>query len=218
MPSTCDQCRAPLTLDMNLPIIGWLICRGKCRHCQQPIHFSMLLSEILMAFLAAFIITGFAWPSSALIISAMTFLWIAMISDADALVIDLRIIAIIAISGGVMLIGTTHPHAIFIGLAGLFVPAGCIYGLSLCYMIIRGERGFGNADPWLMAAIGIWTGAIGGIFVFVGAAWIGVIYWVLIRLLRQKSIKLLPFGVLLGISFITYIIAGWFWMLMKHTV
>ena len=84
-------------------------------------------------------------------------------------------------------------------------------------MMIRGKHGFGSADPWLLAAIGIWTGAIGGIMVFMFAAWIGVIYGFLVRVFTQRTIIILPFGVLLGISFITYIIAGWLWMLMSHT-
>ncbi|HCP18313.1 MAG TPA: hypothetical protein DIT62_03490 [Alphaproteobacteria bacterium] len=135
--------------------IGWLICGGKCRYCRQPIPFGVLLSEILLASIAAFVFISFARPLSGLLMLALTVLWIAMISDADALVIDLRVIALIAISGGAMLIGTADQQAIFIGIAGLIVPAGCLYGLSFCYMIIRGERGFSNADQWLMAAIGI---------------------------------------------------------------
>lgn len=92
----------------------------------------MLLSEILLASIAAFVFISFARPLSGLLMLALTVLWIAMISDADALVIDLRVIALIAISGGAMLIGTADQQAIFIGIAGLIVPAGCLYGLSFC--------------------------------------------------------------------------------------
>ena len=216
-PSCCDHCQTPLAAISNIPVIGWIYSRGKCRYCQSSIPVMILWSELIMGLLVSFLMISFDWPLSALLIMAITWLWIIMISDADAMIIDLRHIGLLGLTGMIMLGLTADQLAVFIGLSGMIVPAGCIYGLSLSYMMIRGKHGFGSADPWLLAAIGIWTGAIGGIMVFIFAAWIGVIYGFLVRVFTRRTIIILPFGVLLGISFITYIIAGWLWMLMSHT-
>lgn len=215
--SRCDHCLTPLTWAMNIPLFGWIYHRGRCRYCHIPIPKMTLYSEIIMAILTAFIFSSFAWQVSGLLIMAITLLWIIMISDADAMLIDLRVIGLMGITGIIMLGLTADDLAIYIGLSGMVIPAVTIYGLSYCYLMMRGQKGFGHADPWLMAAIGLWTGAIGGFMIFVFAAWIGVIYGVLMRFFFRQTIIILPFGVLLGISFITYIIAGWFWMLMSHT-
>jgi hypothetical protein len=75
----------------------------------------------------------------------------------------------------------------------MIVPAGCIYGLNLSYMIILGKHGFGSAPPGLLAAISIRTGAIGDIMVFIFAAWIGVIYGFLMCFFTRRTIIILPF-------------------------
>jgi hypothetical protein len=83
--------------------------------------------------------------------------------------------------------------ALFIAFFGMIVPACCIYGLNLSYMIILGKHGFGSAPPGLLAAISIRTGAIGDIMVFIFAAWIGVIYGFLMCFFTRRTIIILPF-------------------------
>jgi hypothetical protein len=75
----------------------------------------------------------------------------------------------------------------------MIVPAGCIYGLNLSYMIILGKHGFGSTPPGLLAAISIRTGAIGDIMVFIFAAWIGVIYGFLMCFFTRRTIIILPY-------------------------
>jgi leader peptidase (prepilin peptidase)/N-methyltransferase len=50
-PSTCPQCGSKLKLYDNVPILGWLWLRGRCRNCGNPISFRYPLVEIVTAFL-----------------------------------------------------------------------------------------------------------------------------------------------------------------------
>ena len=49
----------------------------------------------------------------------------------------------------------------------MIVPAGCIYGLNLNYLIILVKHGLASAHPWLLGAISIRTDAVGDIMVFI---------------------------------------------------
>lgn len=55
--SHCPQCLTPLLSSDNLPIVGWLRLRGKCRHCQMPIPFRYLWVEIICALMGMLLIT-----------------------------------------------------------------------------------------------------------------------------------------------------------------
>jgi hypothetical protein len=88
---------------------------------------------------------------------------------------------------------TADQLALFIAFSGMIVPAGCIYGLNLSYMIILGKHGFGSAES--MAICGYqhldkcyWR--YHGIYF---AAWIGVIYRFLMRIFTRRTIIILPF-------------------------
>ncbi|NOR14917.1 MAG: prepilin peptidase, partial [Candidatus Aminicenantes bacterium] len=46
-PSRCSQCETPIKVYHNIPVISFLLLRGKCRYCQAKIPFSYVLVEIL---------------------------------------------------------------------------------------------------------------------------------------------------------------------------
>lgn len=48
-PSHCPHCGTRLRWHDNLPVLGWLLLRGRCRHCHRPIHPRYLLVELLTA-------------------------------------------------------------------------------------------------------------------------------------------------------------------------
>lgn len=48
-PSHCPHCGTRLRWHDNLPVLGWLLLRGRCRHCHRPIHGRYLLVELLTA-------------------------------------------------------------------------------------------------------------------------------------------------------------------------
>jgi prepilin signal peptidase PulO-like enzyme (type II secretory pathway) len=73
-------------------------------------------------------------------------------------------------------------------------------------------------DIWLLAALGLWTGPWGDAIVFILAAWLGVGFAAYEYIFQARQVAVLPIGVLLGISFITYIIAGLLDTLLRHNI
>src|SRR5512146_1743482 len=66
-PSRCPKCHTPLRPYDNVPVLGWLWLRGKCRYCRAPIAARYPLIEAFTAtlFLAAFMQWGFTWVTLA---------------------------------------------------------------------------------------------------------------------------------------------------------
>ncbi|MGP1310111.1 MAG: prepilin peptidase [Phycisphaerales bacterium] len=72
-PSRCPHCETRLRWRENLPILGWVLLRGRCRYCKSPISAQYPLIELLTALLFAFLyaawfgeVGGHAWFGGAL--------------------------------------------------------------------------------------------------------------------------------------------------------
>ena len=55
-PSRCGACGTRLTAHDNIPILGWLLLRGRCRHCGTPIPLSCLLMELAVALISTVVV------------------------------------------------------------------------------------------------------------------------------------------------------------------
>ena len=62
--SRCPHCLTPIRWYDNVPLVSWLVLRGKCRSCKAPISFRYPAVELLMAllFVAAYVELGPGWP------------------------------------------------------------------------------------------------------------------------------------------------------------
>lgn len=60
--SHCPQCLKPLTVRDLIPIISWVLARGRCRQCGQPIgwHYPVIEAAVLAATLVAAAMLGFS--------------------------------------------------------------------------------------------------------------------------------------------------------------
>ena len=93
----------------------------------------------------------------------------------------------------IMLGLTADQLALFIGFSGMIVPAGCIYGLNLSYMIIHGKHGFGSAESMVIGGYQHPDKCCWRYHSIYFAAWIGVIYGFMMRIFTQRTIIILPF-------------------------
>jgi len=195
-PSRCPKCQHRLRPHDNVPVLGWLWLKGKCRYCRAPISPRYPAIEALTGalFLAAFWQFGLTWMT----VSAWLLLsWLLALSFIDldtltlpngltqsGLVLGLICHTVTAIEGP----GTTA--AIAQGLMGAII--GAVLGLWIFDMIgligslIMGQTAMGGGDGKLAALLGAWLGWQGmllssflacalGAFVGGGAIALGVI-------------------------------------------
>jgi leader peptidase (prepilin peptidase)/N-methyltransferase len=181
--SRCPHCEHPIASYDNIPVVSFLLLRGKCRHCKTPLSLRYLVVELLGGLLsfALFmqqvyvpLLEGHA-PNVAgwllLLLFGLTLLSVTFI-DLDVFIIPNMLVWVV---GGVGLLSTiVYPDALQIpwqhGVAAA-VAGFSLFGLiHLYYIKVRGLDGLGLGDAHLLLMVGVWLGPLGLAFtIFAGA-------------------------------------------------
>jgi len=202
-PSSCPSCGNRIMAIDNIPILSWLILRGRCRHCSTPISPRYPIVEGLTALLS---IAIFHAALSARLpdapISAVLATYLASFAFSAALIVisfidldHLIIPDVISYPGMViallysLLPGGITPVESMIGLA---VGAGSLLLLIHGYSLIRGIHGMGYGDVKLLAMIGAFLGYTPLLFVAFAAALQGVVAAGILAAARRLGIRNLP--------------------------
>jgi len=193
--SHCPQCETPLNWRENIPLVSFIIQKGRCRHCNARISWRYPAVELLSALISmvVIIVLGNQW----LTVPALLFSWalivLAFIDIEHYLLPDAITLPLLWL--GLLVncfAGFTTPQAAIIG-------AGVGYlGLWLVYHIFRwitSREGFGYGDFKMLAAIGAWLGWALLPLVICIAAIVGAITGGLMMLIsRSGRGRVLPFG------------------------
>jgi leader peptidase (prepilin peptidase)/N-methyltransferase len=180
--SACPHCGDMIPLYHNLPVISWLLLRGKCRACQQPISPRYLVVELLTGLLFLGCYLHFGFTLLALKCAVLGYLLLGLIfTDAETkLLPDALTLPGIALGIAFSLFVPVNDLAsrIFPGmvsiamrgeiswrlwslsdsLLGAAVGASFLYGAAAIYLRARGVEGMGFGDVKLMAMIGAFLG------------------------------------------------------------
>jgi len=211
-PSHCPNCGAGIRARDNVPVIGWLVLRGKCRDCGNPISARYPLVEaataialVLVALRFAPAIEAAATPalawSAALVFIA--FAYLAVISIILTLIdIDVHrlpnLIVLPAYGVGALLLGIASVlSGDFTALAVAAAGAGALFALYLiAALVYPGGMGFG--DVKLAGVLGLFLGYLGVGNLVVGAFApfvLGGVFAVVLLLLKRAGRKSgIPFG------------------------
>jgi leader peptidase (prepilin peptidase)/N-methyltransferase len=180
--SACPKCKHGIALYDNMPVLSWLILRGRCRYCKAPISPRYLIIEVLtgLFFLACY--WYFGYTLSTLKYCTFGFLVLGLIfTDAETKLLPDRL-TLPGLALGVVfslfvpvndLVGQFLPGMVnlpFSGdisarlvslldsLLGAAVGASFIYGAGAIYLRWRGKEGMGFGDVKLMAMVGAFLG------------------------------------------------------------
>jgi leader peptidase (prepilin peptidase)/N-methyltransferase len=227
--SRCPRCSQPIAAFDNIPVLSWLILRGRCRHCGAPISVRYPLVEALSALLAA----GVWWrfvaghDEEAVNLLAHFFVYFAFVGtlvvlsgiDLDHKLLPDRITmpAIPIFFVCALLLRDLPPFEI----AGARVPGGeALLGAVLGYGVVAitaevaylvlGREGMGYGDAKLLAMVGALLGWRGVLVTFFGAPFIGLIVLVPILLFRRQRLFGLevPYGPFLVGAALAYLYFG----------
>ena len=157
--SRCPECNAEIRNRDNIPVIGWLLLRGRCRSCGSTISIRYPILELTTAVLivAPFLVYDDPWVAVA--VSAL----LALMPVISAIDIERRIIpnrivypALIAFPVYLVVAKLAGGDVDLVGMALGFV----LYGGGL-FVVALVSRGMGMGDVKLAALIGLVLGAIG---------------------------------------------------------
>jgi leader peptidase (prepilin peptidase)/N-methyltransferase len=200
--SACPACRAPITALQNIPILSWVLLRGRCASCGVPISVRYPLVEALTGVLSALVAWkfGFGWPALAALgltwfLIPLTFIDIDHQLLPDNLTLPLLWLGLFLSLWSAQADGSTVPvdtRSSLIGAMAGYVSLWSVYHL---FRLLTGKDGMGYGDFKLFAALGAWLGWQMLLPVILMAAGTGaVIGLVLIALRHQDRATPIPFG------------------------
>jgi leader peptidase (prepilin peptidase)/N-methyltransferase len=187
--SHCPTCGHSLRAADNIPVVAWVLLRGRCRYCAAPIPARYPLVELLSAsvFLLAALVFGLTVEGVAAAALGALLIVIAFIDLDHLLVLDATTI----VGGAIGLAAALATHRIIPALEGAGTGA-LIFGAI--YLLTRGA-GMGLGDVKLAAMLGLFFGFPLVISVVVAAFVIGALIAIPVLLARRRGRRdALPFG------------------------
>jgi len=156
--SACPACGLRITALQNIPVVSWVVLRGRCAGCKAPISARYPVVEVLGGLLAAGAVWRFGVTPQG--IGACVLLWsllaLTMI-DFDTQLLPDSLTLPLLWGGLIANLWSTFaplPDAVIGAVAG-YLSLWTIYWL---FKLIRGKEGMGYGDFKLLAALGAWLG------------------------------------------------------------
>jgi leader peptidase (prepilin peptidase) / N-methyltransferase len=207
--SACPACGHAIRFYDNIPLISYVLLRGKCRDCRKGIPVRYPVVEGLAGALALFLFWkyGFSLMFLAVLIYVAVLIVIAFIDMDHQMIPDSITLPGIPLS---MLAAMLVMNMPFLeSLLGLIVGGGILYLIAQSYAFLRKREGMGGGDIKLLAMIGAFLGWKSLIFVLLISSLSGAIVGVTLIALRKQGMKdALPFGPFLALAAVTWIFWG----------
>ena len=203
-PSQCPNCGKNISPFDNIPIISFLILRGRCRYCQSPISWRYPIVELITGLIFLSLYLNFRISPQFFIYALLcTSLIIIAFIDLEHKIIP-DVITLPGIIIGLTL-SLTMPHITLINsIKGLLIGGGLFYAIAI---ISRG--GMGGGDIKLIAMVGSFLGWKNVLLtIFLGSLFGSIVGIVLIILKKKNRKDMVPFGPFLSLGAIISIFFG----------
>lgn len=215
-PSHCPRCKEPIKFCDNIPIISFLLLRGKCRSCGEPISWRYPLVELMNGLIYSWTIHEFGFGGEALLVMAFcSSLIVITFIDLDYQIIP-DVITLPGILVGLSLapfymypltdplpfhLGSLLPHAgpylaaFLNSFIGMFLGGAPLLAIGWIWEKLRHVEAMGGGDIKLMGMVGSFLGWKGALLtIMLGALSGSAVGILLIALKRHKMEKVIPFG------------------------
>lgn len=205
--SHCPKCNEPIRWYDNIPLLSYIILRGKCRHCKERISFRYPFVELLntvLWFLCLMLFTNFIFPDNPL--NWLRFIFSCIVCstliciffcDYDHMEIPEIFQAILLACGLVLLLDGVTTENIMLKVLGALGAAALFLIVNLVYKLIKKRDGIGFGDVELVFCAGLILGGYKMIFALIVSCVIGGIALAIYAAVRKEKGKEYPFAVLL---------------------
>lgn len=195
--SHCPQCKAPVKPWHNIPVLSYLLLRGRCANCSARISLQYPAVELLCGVLSLAVVLqmGFTPAAGLALIFTWTLLALALIDTKSGFLLDNLTLPLMWLG---LLVNT---QGVFTSLSDAVIGAAVGY-LSLwsvywLFKLVRGKEGLGYGDFKMLAALGAWVGWQGlpivTVMSFTSAASLGLFGIAFGLWSRHKAIPFGPF-------------------------
>ncbi|MGI6681257.1 MAG: prepilin peptidase [Bdellovibrionota bacterium] len=212
--SFCPSCKNNLRWYHNIPVLSWLVLRGKCSFCKTKISFRYPLVEIIsaiFAFLSFYFygatLEGFIIYAFCAVLIVLSFIDIDYFILPNIITYPVSIIGIILVSFNHFFHFLNFPFCgsfkcLFLGLLGALF----LYLIGALHGFIRKKEGLGFGDIKLLIMIGVFFGLPSSFYtIFLGSI-LAIIGTIIIAIFKKNSLsEPLPFGPYLSLGCVLYL-------------
>lgn len=215
--SKCPRCQAEIPLRDNVPVLSWVLLRGRCRACDESIPAGYPLVEIANA--ALWVAAGARFGASWEVVPYALFFSVLLalsVIDLELYILPNKItypsvlvslVAVVPLS----YLAVDEPGEAILGALIGGVAYAVFLGITLvAYELIVHKEGMGMGDVKLAALLGIWVGWIEPLLVLyalVAASIVGLVVGAAILFVRRAS-QPYPFGPWLAVGAVAVILAS----------
>lgn len=213
--STAPCCGHELCWRENIPVVSWLILRGRCAYCEHPITPRYMVVEMLTSVAFAWAAWRFELSLEALAYALFMALAIALFFiDLESFLLPDRLTMAMLWLG--LIAGTQGYLPVSLSDAVLGASIGFLlpWSINMFYRRVRGHDGFGGGDFKLLAALGAWTGWSGILPILGLASALGLSAMLVISLLNRRKLAMtqaFAFGPYLIVSGLGVLITALQW-------
>jgi len=215
--SACPSCKAPITALQNIPIVSYLLLRGRCAACGARISARYPLVEALTGALSGLIAwkLGYGWALPAALVLTWFLIALAIIDlDTqllpDSLTLPLVWLGLAASLFGPQPGGAPVPVDIRSSLIGAIAGYLSLWSVFHLFRLATGKEGMGYGDFKLFAALGAWLGWQLLLPTILLAALVGAVIGIAVLAAKRRDRATpIPFGPVLAA-------AGWLMLLFGH--
>lgn len=206
--SRCPNCLTTLRWWENVPIVSWLLQRGRCRTCGTAISWIYPVVELATA---AVVVLVVLWtPPGPLVISRLVLAGTLIV----LFFIDLthRILPNVVTLPGIVfgwLFSFVAPPGPVGSAIGIVLGGGVLYAIAAGYYLVRKEEGMGMGDVKMLALIGAFLGWQGVLLTLILSSVAGAVFGiVLVAFTRADMRYALPFGSFLAVAGLVAMLGG----------
>jgi leader peptidase (prepilin peptidase)/N-methyltransferase len=207
--SHCPHCKKQIKFYDNIPLISYLLLKGRCRYCKGSISLQYPLVEGITALSSLFLIIKFG-PSlsyllyfafvAALIVITVIDLYHQIIPDA---------ISLPGIGVGLLASLLIPQITFFNSLIGILLGGGSLFSVATLYQWLFKREGMGGGDVKLLAMIGAFLGWKAVLLTILLSSLIGSVTGILMMVVKGKDFKYaIPFGPFLSLGAVISLFYG----------
>lgn len=207
--SQCPHCHHPIRFYDNIPLVSFVVLRGKCRDCGGTISWRYPLVELITAVLSLLLFLKFGLTLRFLIL----FIFTAVLIVITFIDLDHQIIPdILTLPGipiffllAIFVVRIPWPEA----LIGLLIGGGVLFAIAFFYELISKREGMGGGDIKLLAMIGGFLGWKSLVFILLFSSFFGALVGITAMIIKKQDMKYaVPFGPFLSAAAVAHLFWG----------
>ncbi|MCP5427320.1 MAG: prepilin peptidase [Chromatiaceae bacterium] len=194
-PSRCPKCERPIRIRENIPVISFLLLRGRCAGCSEPISLRYPMVEGFTGLLSLTVAWhfGVSWEAAAALSLTWALIALSLIDFDHQILPDSIVLPMLWLGLLLSLFGIfVDAEAAIVGAVAGYLSLWSVFQL---FKLITGKQGMGYGDFKLLALFGAWLGWQSLFQIILISSVVGAVVGLMLILFmgRDRSIPI-PFG------------------------